>query len=179
MVTKKNIIKTILFLLVGSLFSGCSSPRYLPEPEDIGTNRFGAYIMIYLKDWNYVEGEFITIKKDSLIILQGAYNDNKKKVIFVLKKNIEDITLRYAYPTNYGWTIPLFMALSVSHGFYALLTMPANIIATSVVTGAGQGAYDYDIMRDEHFKIKTYEQLLMFARFPQGLPANVDLSKLK
>lgn len=63
--------------------------------------------------------------------------------------------------------------MSLTHGLLFLGSAPVNLIVTSVVTADGLLAYRYD-----HGDI-SFEELKMFARFPQGMPPNIDVSELR
>ncbi len=100
--------------------------------------------------------------------------------------DVKRFKLRYARPKHYGWTIPIGIILPLIpftdpdgggrmpfHGFFALLSIPVNLIVTIAVTKAGENAFKYND------KNMTYDKLKMFARFPQGVPTNIDLASIK
>lgn len=166
MARKTAFLGLILMLLLGS----CKAPAYLPESEDIGTHAFGSYITIDLNEGKDLEGELISIDEEALLVLpkQGDLN-----IQSVPAENIKSFTLMYAQPKNYGWSIPVSVLITASHGVFAVFTAPINIVVTSVVTSRGQKAFTY---RDQDISM---EELKMFARFPQGLPPQIEVVDLK
>jgi hypothetical protein len=52
-------------------------------------------------------------------------------------------------------------------------TAPINLIVTISITVSGETAFQYS---DKNI---TYDILKMFARFPQGIPPNMDLASIK
>jgi hypothetical protein len=59
------------------------------------------------------------------------------------------------------------------HGWYSIFTIPIHLIVTISVTASGENAFKYNN------KKMTYEELKMFARFPQGIPPDIDLANVK
>lgn len=152
------------FLLLPALFAlllgACKTPQYLPDPKEIGYGLYGGQIEIYKTDKQFLKGELITLDSTTLLVRQ----EEAKGCVRVPVSEVKRFTLCYARPVKYWWSIPIYALSTLSHGFYLVATAPVNIIITSVVTGTGENAYQYS------HKQLTYEQLRMFARFPQGLP---------
>jgi hypothetical protein len=161
--------KGLLYLFFCVVVISCTSPRYLPEPERIPQHPFGSYIQLECKNNNRFTGELISVEKDHIIVL----GENTGKCIAVEKNQVLAFSLQYAQSRHYGWTIPLSSLVSLSHGMFAIFTFPVNLITTIAVTGAGEGAFVY---KSENM---TYNELKMFARFPQGLPSNIMLSDIR
>lgn len=159
---KSNIL--IIFLAV-LIISGCSSPKYLPPAEDVGTAPHGAYIFVDRNSGPIVAGELIAVDSMKLYVWVGPGNKKYyENPIAVSRDDIYYFSLHYARNPHYGWTIPLFTAATISHGWLLILTAPINLIATIAVTVAGESAYQYNN------KDIPWEDLRMFARFPQGIP---------
>jgi hypothetical protein len=169
MKTKLFISGILLAVVIGS----CISPRYLPQPEEIDVNQYGSYIVILKKSNVYIKGELIAIDSNRIIVLAESERDNSTQTKIVTVSDIKCFTLRYAKPKHYGWTIPLLTLATISHGWFLVLTAPVNLITTISVTVAGESAYEYNDRK------MTYDKLKMFARFPQGLPANVDVASIR
>ena len=166
MARKTAFLGLVLMLLLGS----CKAPAYLPESEDIGTHAFGSYIIIDLNEGKDLEGELISIDEEALLVLP---KQGDLQIQSVPAENIKSFTLMYAQPKNYGWSIPVSVLITASHGVFAVFTAPINIVVTSVVTSRGQKAFTY---RDRDISM---EELKMFARFPQGLPPQIEVVDLK
>ena len=167
-------MKTKLFLTGFILAIGiisCSAPAYLPKSKNIDENQYGSYINIQQKKGHSIQGELLSSDGVQLIVL----TDYKKTKIPVQVpvNQINHFELRYAQPKHYGWTIPLFTAVTLGHGGFLIFTAPLNIIGTVIVTASGEDAFMYTE------KDITYEKLNMFARFPQGIPPNIELSSIK
>jgi hypothetical protein len=156
-------------ILLAIALGGCFTPGYLPSFRDIDTNEHGAFIRTYNMDGEKVQGELIAVKDTELVIL----SDLEAKCVTVPTREIDRFVLRYARPRHYGWTIPLGIVFSVLHGYYAVLTLPANLVTTVLVTISGENAFRYTD-RDISF-----DKMYMFARYPQGIPAGVELSEIR
>lgn len=161
--------KTLLIGLIAIIISSCASPEYLPLPDNIDMNEYGSYITIIHKTANNIEGELIAIDSNQIVVL----TNEEKKCVTVPLGEVQRFSLEYAIPKHYGWTIPVFTVATIAHGWFLILTAPINFIVTMSVTAAGEKAFKYTD------KKMTYDKLKMFARFPQGIPTNIDLASIK
>jgi hypothetical protein len=167
--TMKN--KLIILLFTAVILSSCAAPGYLPFPNEVGVNQYGSFIHIHRITGTDIKGELIALDSNQLIVLVPC-NSSAKSVIVPMNE-IRHFTLRYARSKHYGWTIPVYTLATISHGFFLLFTAPVNFIVTVSVTTKGNKAYMYN---DKNL---TYEQLKMFARFPEGIPSTIDLASIK
>jgi hypothetical protein len=167
--------------MITLIFGACSTPHYLPQSEVIDINAYGSFIKISLKNKEDIKGELLAADPGNLTVLTDT--NFTKKVIIVPLASISKFSLIYASPKKYGWSIPLFAVSTIVpfpdpeggglmpfHGFYSLLTLPVNLIVTSAVT---RNAFRYNNTTI------TYEQLKMFARYPQGIPSNISIKSIK
>ncbi len=154
-----------LGLLSVAALNGCMTPRYVPKPQAIDTNHYGSYITIKGISGGTIRGELIAADTNQLVVL--ASKGKAQWVADVSVASIESFKLQYAY-ANYGWTVPLYALSTISHGWYLLLMLPANLIVTSVATTNGKKHFQYTE------KTIPYKDLAMFARFPQGLPPQIE-----
>ncbi len=179
----------ILFLLL--LMASCSIPNYLPTKDNLDINRFGSYISVNELDGSLVQGELIAIDSSAMTILTGNYDfqtstkpsnsngqvrksDQVERVIQVVPlNNIKQFSLQYAKGENYTLAILSGLLLPVSHGFFLVASVPLNLITTIAVASSGDSAFKYNSTTI------SYTKLRMFARFPQGIPINVDLNKIR
>ena len=161
--------KIILTGLLAIIISSCTSPRYLPSSDKIDINQNGSYINIIPKTTANIDGELIAIDSNKIVVLSEATN----KCMTVQINDVERFTLQYAEPKHYGWTIPVYTLATIGHGALLILTAPINLIVTASVTASGENAFQYSD------KNMTYDKLKMFARFPQGIPPNIDLASIK
>lgn len=156
------------FIIALLLLFGCKSVDYLPKPTEIGTNTHGAYIQSYLVDGTDFSGELIAV--DTLFITVLSEKDHQCKQYPT--KDMGRYMVRYAQSKNYAWTIPVFSLLSLTHGYFAVLTFPVNFITTLAVTVGAQNAFVYKRSQ------MPLDKLHMFARFPQGLPEGIALDEI-
>jgi hypothetical protein len=146
----------------------CASPKYLPSSSKIDVNQYGSYIKIIHKTAANIDGEFIAIDSNKIIVL----TEGTKKCVKVAISDIKHFKLRYAKPKHYGLAIPASLALPFMHGLFSILTIPMHLFVTISVSAAGQRAFKYSD------KNMTYDKLKMFARYPQGLPPNIALESV-
>jgi len=163
----KNEILLIGLLVI--IISSCTSPKYLPSSDKIDVNQNGSYIKVDLKTTENTDGELIAIDSNIIVVLSETTN----KCITVPINDIKGFKLQYAKPKHYGWTIPVYTSATIAHGYLSLVTYPVNLIVTISVTVLGEKAFKYND------KNMTYDKLKMFARFPQGIPPNIDLASIK
>ncbi len=169
MITNKFFLLILVFVI-----SGCATPSFLPDPDYVDCNEYGAYIKVRYNSYNSpVKGELIAAEKDTIVVLINSSNNMTDSCIKIPFKKTYGYTLRYARPKHYGWTIPVFTIATLAHGYFAVITMPVNLITTIIVTISGERSYkltDYDI---------KFEKLKIYARFPQGIPPGVELSAIR
>ena len=167
--------KITIILLFAIVISSCKTPAYLPSSEMIDVNQSGSYIQVIRRTVSsneesaFINGELIAIDSNNLIVLSEKTNE----CVIVPMDNVKQFELQYAKGKHYGWTIPVFSLASFAHGMFGIFTIPLNLIVTTWVTASGESAFTYKS------KNITYDQLKMFARFPQGIPSNIDLESIK
>lgn len=169
---KTNLIISIILLVV---LNACkTTATYLPNYENIDTNQYGSFITVYQYTISEkIKGELIQIDSNNLVVLTESKNQKQECKVIPLS-NIYKFKLRYAKPpSNYGWSIPVVILMPFIHGAFSVFTVPLHLIVTISVTASGQNAFKYS-----HNDI-TYEQLKMFARFPQGIPEEIQLEDIK
>ncbi|WP_025764253.1 hypothetical protein [Dyadobacter tibetensis] len=156
-------------VLLAMIICSCAAPKYLPHPDDIDINKNGSYTKIKCKTTDDIRGELIAIDSSQIVVLSEV----SKRCITIPITEIESFKLQYAAPTHHGWTIPVYTLATLSHGIILLGTAPLNLLVTIIVTTGGVRSYQY------RKKDISYEDLRMFARFPQGIPANVKIASIK
>lgn len=161
--------KLTLFGLLFLFLCSCSSPHYLPRQQHIDLNTYGSYIKLTPLKGKKVVGELIAIDSTTIVVL---LEEGNKCVVFPVN-SVKKFKLHYAKARNYGWSVPVFLVYPLVHGFFSIFTVPLHIIVTTAVTASGKDAYTYSN------KNMTYEDLRMFARFPQGIPEQIDLDSLE
>jgi hypothetical protein len=161
--------KIIAALLLVFFLSSCRLALYLPSSDTIDENEYGSFIKIVHKTESNIYGELIAIDSSKIIVL----SDDTKKCKTVSLSNVEHFTLKYANGANYGWTIPVYTLATISHGWFLVLTAPINLIVTISINAQGANAFKYSD------KNMTFEKLKMFARYPQGIPSNIDIDSIR
>ena len=160
--------KLIIIAWIAIISGGCATPKFLPSSNKIDVNQYGSYIKLIPKKGRKVEGELIAIDSNKIIVITIS-----GKLVSTPINQLKRFYLTYAKPKHYGWTIPVYSLATISHGFVAIISLPINLIVTISVTVSGEQAFTYNK------KKLTYDQLKMFARFPQGIPDNIDTAKIK
>lgn len=156
----------LIFFLVITL-SGCA-PKYLPSYDKIDVNPYGSYIRVVVSLSTVFTGELISIDSEKMVVLE----EWTKQCITIKVADVKRFSLRYAKQERYGWAIPVFTLATISHGFFLVLTAPVNLIVAISTTAAGKRAFKYNK------KDMDLNKLRMFARFPQGIPENIDLASI-
>ncbi|MCX6252386.1 MAG: hypothetical protein NTX61_16760 [Bacteroidetes bacterium] len=163
---KTNLISALVLLVI--FLSACTAPRYVPKTQDLDVNVYGSYIMIKPLQGTKVNGELLAVDTNRLTVLMDS--GKQKKVSFIPLKEVKGFTLQYARPKSYWWSVGTFTALCISHGVWAAVTIPVNLIITAGIALGANNDFKY------HKDDITYDQLKIFARFPQGIPADVVLN---
>ncbi|MBK7215266.1 MAG: hypothetical protein IPH88_18690 [Bacteroidales bacterium] len=161
--------KILLLGLIAAMVSSCSTPKYLPSSGEIDVNQYGSYIKIVSLSGKDLNGELIAVDTSSIIVL-SEMNDS---CFTIPVRQVAQFKLRYAKPKHYAGTIPMGILLPLINGWFSVFTLPIHLIVTVSVTASGEAAFKYSN------KNMTYDKLQMFARFPQGLPPNVDLESIR
>jgi len=163
-------MKTKLFICLALLLAlgSCKAPHYVPPTEYVGIERYGSQIIIIPVVGEKIKGEFIAIDDDMFIIL----NDGTGKITHIPQSDIKRFKIRYAQPKQYGWTIPVSVASTVVHGWFLVFTAPLNAVVSTGATVSGASDFTY---KDSAM---SYDEIQMFARFPQGIPEGVELGEI-
>ncbi|MBK8620422.1 MAG: hypothetical protein IPN79_01340 [Saprospiraceae bacterium] len=170
---------TICVLILGS----CKTPFVnLPAYDKVYEDPYGAMITIRYKDnvnrtQNSI-GELISVENDSIYILtktKTTYNNRNPEsyeIITIHQKKTNSYKVVFAQSEPNG----AFLASGIlvfTHGFFMLTSIPINVVLGALVMGEEKYLYSFT---DRQIKV---ENLFKFCRFPSGIPANLDLNKLK
>ena len=164
-----------LILAVLSLTWGCAGSRaprgWLSIPSKAQSEAYGGWITVYSnsgKDKVLADGELIAVEAESLFVIQGA------DLVSIAWSDVSKAQLT-AYDSNKGglilWTI-LGTVSTVSHGGASGLSLPLWIIIGTAATASQSHAPNYT------YPSRTWNDLVIFTRFPQGLPEGIDRSAL-
>ena len=160
--------KIILIAIVMLSITGCVSTSNLPQYNKIGLHPYGSVIKMNYRSDEFLAGELIALKDSNIIIL----NFNNNKCLEIPMRQIKKYEVKFAQSKHYGYAIPLLSASTISHGFFALISFPVNLISTIIITATAESAYSIN------GNDLTLKQLNMYARFPQGLPDNIRLEDI-
>lgn len=149
-----------------TIIAGCQLPGYLPNSESLGTNAYGSRIILKCNHSPNIQGELIAADSSQLFILKEQ-DKGPRLLTMVQLTDIKHFRLQYARPVSssaYGWAVPLFGALTASHGLWFIISLPINLLVTISVSASAIKTFEYN---DRTLPVR---QLNMFARFPQGIP---------
>lgn len=178
-----NKIFIVCALFSCLMISGCAATHapsnWLPETEKFPENTYGGWMTIITSDETkdgkerYLQygGEFISQDEDNVYILYDT-------VYIISKKDIRNISLELVEKstTEFGlWTLGGTVA-TLSNGKFLIITAPLWLIAG---TSAAVGESTRDLYETDNPDILFWNNIMKFARFPQGLPTNINLSELK
>lgn len=177
----KTMSKYIIIIIVGMLttVSSCSVNKFVSTPKEISTFVNGMYFKGEKTKGNtlnrFFSGEIISVEEDGMHLLTFGKVDT---LIYLSKNKIKkgkiSIALSSDSPEKYAaWGIINF--LPFAHGVFGVITLPITAITTSaIISDATRGGY-----RIGYPKEIAWEDMHKFARFPQGIPPNVDLRTIK
>lgn len=159
-----------VFLILGFLLAGCSTPQYIPKASEIGTGTYGAGIRLFQSSGRVVSGELIAVDSSKIWFIA----DQSDRCDSVSMNHLDGFVLRYAKPDNgtYGWAIPLGLFLPVFHGLVASISIPVHALVTISVSASGEREFRFT---DETL---SFSKLNEYARFPQGIPKGIKPSFL-
>lgn len=166
----KKFFKPQIIVMVILMINSCKHADYLPHPKELQTSLKGSYIEV-ATDNKETKGELIAVDDSTLVVLENRYGD--PWVVIIQQVDVNWYKIWYAKVDHYGWSMPASALLTASHGYFAALSMPINLLVTGVVTSS---AYNDFSFKDDEL---TFDELRMYARFPQGLPPKLDLRELK
>lgn len=163
---------TIAVLLVaGGCFHTTAPPGWLPTPEEVPRDAFGAWARVERNDTarTRVEGELIAVDADSIHVLRGG------SLVSLGMAGVRSVTLTtFDQNSSQATTWMLVGTLSAgTHGLLAILTVPAWLIVGGFSLSAIRAAPAV------RWSKGSVDRMRPFARFPQGIPAAVDRATLR
>jgi len=168
-------IKHIFMLAIFAGLMSCAHvPVYLPKLDNLGSSPNGAFIKVSQQAGITLYGELISADTASVYVLTDRAYHNMKRCVKIPMEDVTDFRLRYAAPGSYGWSMPVFglLVAPLTAGILSMFTIPMNLIVTGAVVS---GSYQSTLYTKEDLR-KT--DLWKFARYPQGLPAGIDLATI-
>ncbi len=173
-----------IYIIIFCLFASCAPNAYLAKPKNIHTTRYGAYIkVISNKNRIIAKGELIAVTQNGIIITNTlrnfSYSHYIPTTVEIPIDSIDRIKLKVARTSDHPEAISAWASLlcvsTITHGFFAIITLPANFfvgipIALDASWSTYSFTYPYQISRSDIYK---------FARYPQGLPKNIDINEIR
>jgi hypothetical protein len=167
----KTLKPSLLLLpVLPLLLSSCGIPRYIPKPDNLSENHYGAYIKVQKASGESHKGELLSVSDTGLYLLELWKQDS---VIHMARDQIKDYKLVYAEGTDYGLAYVGALAFSISHGAGSIISMPINLFALSTIQYWRKAPYTFKP------KDSRWEELHQYARFPMGLPPEMALEAVK
>jgi hypothetical protein len=155
-----RVASAILSCLLISCATTNAPKRWLSEPEEVSLDAYGSWIDVRSQQ-NRISGELIAVTKDTLFVTDTVLHA-------IVSKDILSARLVTYHAGNLGGLVVFGTLSTISNGFYLLLTAPMWLIF-----GSGAAVYrSYEPIID--YPQKSIEHFKPFARYPQGLPANLD-----
>ncbi len=175
----------ILILFSAILISGCATTYapsdWLPNTDEIQKESFGGWMTLIVRPDSLIaqdtylqyDGEFISSDENNVYLLADS-------LFIIPKENISTgiLEIDEKNSVEYGlWTFGGFIA-TISNGVYLIFTAPFWLITgiPATIGESNRDRYEYD---EENTDSLYWENIQKFARFPQGLPDNVELKNLK
>ena len=159
--------------LLALLMLGCAvsrSPRgYRADAEHMQTDVRGAWIQLKTLQRQTIAGELLAVDCDSLRLLVADGRVERLSWRAVRKARLE------AWKTRTRSMVGLQgagTALAIGHGWWGIITLPLWHLTGSVLTGN----YTFDPIVT--VPDGTWGDLIPFARYPGGLPANLGENEL-
>lgn len=168
-------VAALLLTALGGCASNPAPDGWLPTPDRAATDPYGAWIEVRGSgpapageasehSW-VVEGEFLAVDGDSLIVLEPT-----GRVVAVPLDRVESGTVAHYDPESgkIGTWTALGIVSTLSHGIALIATMPLWIIVGTISTG-GQAASA--LVRFD--RTAQPDALRAYARYPGGRPPDL------
>jgi hypothetical protein len=173
--TNSNMKRLAVALLSAAAVAGCGTlhaPRgSVPEAQQAGSTAFGGWARVAYDEGGERrtrEGELIAVGPDTLWLMQSA-----PLAIPVAQIVRAEVTGFDSRPGNVIAAAGLGVLTTLSNGAFLVFTAPAWLI-----TGAVASSSQARLSRIEA-RVPNLAPLAHYARFPQGLPPDVDLTTLR
>jgi hypothetical protein len=151
----------------------CASVRAphgsVPSREKVKTDAFGGWIGVTDSSKVLIQGELIAMSADSVYLL------NKDGFRGVAKSAIVSARLIIYNTSEGGYALWTFVGtlFTLTNGTFAVLTLPAMLISGIASTSTEAKRINY-----VDYPANNWKLLGRYARFPQGLPSDVEPSLL-
>lgn len=157
---------------MGLFLAGCAStgapPGWLPTAEEGPRDCYGAWISVRQEAGHggrTLVGEFLAVGQDSIFVLDCSSD----AILAVAHDQVKDARIAFFDPRTgqaSGWVATGSIS-TLSHGLGAALSLPVWLIAG----GASAGSHSRTPLA--YFPDRPWQELRMYARFPQGPPPGI------
>lgn len=166
--------------VAAALLGGCGVTRaphdWLPQPSDLQEQAYGGWLYVEIAKGVEVtkeEGEFIAVQDTVVCLLtaqKGPLMIPTSTISFASVDFHEKETGKFA-----GWTVGGTLS-TFTHGIGLIISFPVWIVVgtISTVSVSHLGSEDQDYPNPV-----WWASVSRYARFPQGLPASLDLQSLR
>jgi hypothetical protein len=164
----------LCLLLISAIMVSCEQYRHLPTPYEWPQNPMGATVEVQVDGLRKeVHGELIAMDSAMLYILtKGSMvtveMSRAKKVELHVSRSSENPQII----TAWSYLMPL---ITLSHGWFFILTFPVNAIAGALISEDARNSTYGKI----YFRPVPFHEISKFARFPQGIPDGVNILDIK
>ncbi|EON77869.1 hypothetical protein ADIS_1788 [Lunatimonas lonarensis] len=143
----------------------------VPRLKDIEQDGRGGWIIMHLAEESLeVTGELLSVSDDEIVLLTGGG-------LFRYEQHTIDRARVVIYNTEtakFGLWTALSSLATVTNGYFLLITAPLNLITGAVVTGTESKRDNYVDFPEDGWPV-----FRKFARFPQGMPEELQARDLK
>nr|HEX4317816.1 hypothetical protein [Kofleriaceae bacterium] len=144
-----------------------------PDPRDPATfeqmqrQAFGGWIEIVTASGAADTGELLAVRHDEVIILDAMNFVQRFPIAQIARARL----WKWRRDGSYGLWGTLGGLSTISHGIFLVFTLPIWIATSSIASGVESSAQHVDIPD------ATWDELVPWSRFPQGIPDGVDIGK--
>ena len=159
-----RMLYTIAFVLACAFLTSCASThtpsRWLPDPEQAASDTYGAWVEIKSRHGN-IWGELVAVAEETVFVADSSLHAIASTDILAAQLLTYDAS-------GLGWYVPLGTLSTLSNGWFLVFTAPMWIIGGTIAAISRS----YDPIID--YPDKLLKQFVPFARYPQGLPPDLD-----
>ncbi len=166
-----KMLYLILIVFVCVILTSCAityvPSRWLPDAEHTPMNPYGAWVEVKVRDGK-IMGELIAVTDDTLFVADTTLHAIATTDIIRARLVTYDASNLGLFGAMLAGTI-----FTITHGWFLTLTAPMWIIGSSIAAISRS----YDPIID--YPKKSLKHFSPYARYPQGLPSEIDRSRIK
>jgi hypothetical protein len=180
---QRNIIFILWFSVMGMIHFTCTPrSKFAPHFSIAHQDPFGSAISLKYRSSQaktiMLEGELLAVENDTIYVLTTSHMANIKtkenylhRVEKINQKSLISYKVRYAKVQTSNAFV-LSSILTIFHGYFAFISFPINMVFLAALDDAENNLYTLQIK-----KLK-FTELYKYARFPQGLPNDINFEML-